>query len=108
MPSDHSPDRPTLSQVRPAEAAPRAVEDRLRDLSTDHRRFLPTAMASVFGYAGAAAAWALYHLSALATNLAYYGRFSAATGTAPGDTLGWWSILIPVVGCLIVGLMARF
>ena len=33
MPSAAPPDRPTLSQVRPAEAAQRAVEDRLRGCS---------------------------------------------------------------------------
>jgi chloride channel protein, CIC family len=108
MPSDPSPDRPARPKVRPAEIAQRAVEDRLRDFSTDRRLFLLMAMAAVVGCAGAASAWALYHLISLATNIAYYGRFSTAQGASPGDTLGWWSVLIPVAGCLIVGLMARF
>ena len=108
MPSDASPDRPTRSTARPAVAAQRAVEDRLRDFSTDRRLFLLMAMAVVVGAAGAGAAWALYHLISLATNLAYYGRFSAAQASPPGHGLGWVSVLIPVVGCLIIGLMARF
>jgi H+/Cl- antiporter ClcA/CBS domain-containing protein len=108
MPSDPSPEHPARSRVRPAQTAQRAVEDRLRDFSTDRRLFLLMAMAAVVGCAGAASAWALYHLISLATNIAYYGRFSTAPGASPGDTLGWWSILIPVAGCLIVGLMARF
>ena len=108
MPSDASPDRPTRSTARPAATAQRAVEDRLRDFSTDRRLFLLMGMAVVVGAAGAAAAWALYHLISLATNIAYYGRFSAAPASPPGHALGWLSVLIPVAGCLIIGLMARF
>ena len=49
------------------------------------------------------------HLIALATNLAYYGRFSARNGARSSAT-GWdWPrALVPVAGCLIVGLMARY
>jgi H+/Cl- antiporter ClcA len=108
MPSDASPDATTRSKVRPAADAQRAVEDRLRDFSTDRRLLLLMAMAVVVGGAGAVAAWALYHLISLATNIAYFGRFSAAPASPPGHALGWWSVLIPVAGCLIVGLMARF
>jgi H+/Cl- antiporter ClcA/CBS domain-containing protein len=108
MSSDASPDRSTRTNVRPADAAQRAVEDRLRDFSTDRRILLLMAMAIVVGCAGAAAAWALYHLISLATNIAYFGRFSAAPASPPGHALGWWSVLVPVVGCLIIGLMARF
>jgi H+/Cl- antiporter ClcA len=108
MPSDTSPDTTTRSKVRPADDAQRAVEDRLRDFSTDRRLLLLMLMAVVVGCAGAAAAWALYHLISLATNIAYYGRFSAAPSSPPGHALGWWSVLIPVAGCLAIGLMARF
>ncbi len=82
--------------------------DRLRDFSTDHRLFLLVAMALVVGTAGAAAAWALLHLINLATNLAYYGRLSAAPTSIAGNALGAWSALVPVAGCLIIGLMARY
>jgi len=108
MPSDASPDHSVRSLAGPAEAVQRAVEDRLRDFSTDRRILLLMAMAVVVGCAGALAAWALYHLISLATNIAYYGHFSAAQASPPGHALGWWSVLIPVVGCLIIGFMARF
>ena len=65
-------------------------------------------MALVVGTAGAGAAWALLHLIYLATNLAYYGRLSVAPASIAGNTLGAWSILVPVAGCLIIGVMARF
>ncbi|HUZ75174.1 MAG TPA: chloride channel protein [Stellaceae bacterium] len=79
----------------------------MRDFSTDRRLLLLAAMALVVGTAGAAAAWALLRLIYLATNLAYYGQISAAPA-APGNTFGLASALVPVAGCLIVGLMARF
>jgi H+/Cl- antiporter ClcA/CBS domain-containing protein len=108
MPSDVSPDRSIRSKVSPADTAQRAVEDRLRDFSTDRRLLLLMAMALVVGSAGAVAAWALYHLISFATNIAYYGRFSAVPASPPGHSLGWASVVIPVAGCLIIGLMARF
>ncbi len=82
--------------------------DRLRDFTTDRRLLLLAAMALVVGTAGAAAAWALLHLIYLATNLAYHGRFSDAPAIISDTALGPASVLIPVAGCLIVGLMARF
>ncbi len=85
-----------------------AAPDRLRDFSADRRLLLLGAMAPVVGTAGAAAAWALLHLINLATNLAYHARFSAAPATIAGNHLGPWAVLIPVGGCLIIGVMARY
>jgi chloride channel protein, CIC family len=87
---------------------PQPVGDRLRDFTADRRLLLLTAMALVVGTAGAAAAWALLHLINLATNLAYYGRISAAPVSIAGNTLGLWSAMVPVVGCFMIGLMARY
>ncbi|TAL01520.1 MAG: chloride channel protein, partial [Rhodospirillaceae bacterium] len=84
------------------------AHDRLRDFSTDRRLFFLIAMALVVGTAGAAAAWALLHLINLATNLAYYGRFSVEPVSIIGSRLGFLAVLVPVAGCLIIGLMARF
>jgi H+/Cl- antiporter ClcA/CBS domain-containing protein len=84
------------------------VVDRLRDFSTDKRLFLLAAMALIVGTAGAGAAWVLSHLINLATNLAYYGRLSAAPATIGGNALGLFAVLVPIAGCLIVGLMARY
>ncbi len=66
------------------------------------------AMALVVGTAGALAAWALLHLIYLTINLAYHGRVSVAPADAGGALLGPWSVLVPMAGCLIVGLMARY
>jgi CIC family chloride channel protein len=86
----------------------RLQAETLRDFSADRRLLMLAAMALFVGSAGAGAAWTLTRLIALATNLAYYGRFSAAPVTITGNTLGVWSVLVPVAGCLIIGLMARF
>ena len=44
----------------------------------------------------------------LFTNIFYFQQFSF-TERAPGEnTLGWWAVLIPVIGGLIVGAMARW
>ena len=45
---------------------------------------------------------------ALVTELAYHGRLSAAPALPTLERWGPWSILIPVVGALAVGLIARF
>ncbi len=82
--------------------------DHLRDFSADRRPLVLSVMALVVGSAGAAAAWMLLHLINLATNIAYNGRFSVAPGGIAEHALGPWSVLIPVAGCLIIGLMARF
>ncbi|HLH12731.1 MAG TPA: chloride channel protein [Methylovirgula sp.] len=87
--------------------APSAI-DRLRDFTTD-RRLLPMGlMALVVGTVGAGAAWALLRLISLVTNLAYYGRLSAAPVSITDHPLGLAAVFIPMAGCLLIGLMARF
>jgi chloride channel protein, CIC family len=82
--------------------------DGLRDFSADHRLITLAAMALVVGTGGAVAAWALLHLINLVTNIAYFGKFSYATASIAANTLGADGVLIPIAGCLIIGLMARF
>jgi H+/Cl- antiporter ClcA len=82
--------------------------DQLRDFTTDRRLLILMAMALVVGTAGAVAAWGLSHLIYLATNLAYFGRFSDAPVSIVDNALGPAAALVPVIGCLIIGLMARY
>lgn len=83
-------------------------KDTLRDFTTDRRLLVLSGMALATGVFGAAAAWALLKLIALFTNLAYFHVFSAAPFHLATARLGPISILVPVVGGLIVGLMARY
>jgi chloride channel protein, CIC family len=66
------------------------------------------ALAIVVGSAGAGAAWVLSRLINLVTNLAYFGTLSAAPSNVADNTLGLAAALIPVAGCLVIGLMARY
>jgi H+/Cl- antiporter ClcA/CBS domain-containing protein len=75
------------------------------------RRVLQLCGISVgLGFAAALVAQALVALIALITNLAFFGRFSLedAVPAAAVARLGLWVIPIPVVGGLIVGIMARY
>jgi H+/Cl- antiporter ClcA/CBS domain-containing protein len=68
---------------------------------------LLAAMATVAGTGGAFSAWALLKLIAFATNVLWYGKLSFAAA-AIADR-GWLLLLlVPVIGGLIIGLMARF
>jgi len=82
--------------------------EELRDFTADRRVLILVAMAAFIGTAGAAAAWVLLRLIDLATNLAYFGRLSAAHVAIADNRLGWYAVLVPMAGCLIIGLMARF
>ncbi|MBU6296649.1 MAG: chloride channel protein [Alphaproteobacteria bacterium] len=82
--------------------------DRLGDFTADYRLLALTAMAMATGAMGASAAWALLKLIAVLTNLAYFGRLSDTTVYLSGHHLQAWTITVPVIGSIIIGLMARY
>src|SRR6185437_5215346 len=84
------------------------VHDTLRDFTADRRLLILSAMAIATGSFGAGAAWVLLKLIALVTNFCYFHVYSTATSYLSQAKLGPGSILIPVIGGLIVGLMARY
>lgn len=84
------------------------VSEQLRDYSLDVRVLYVSVLAAGLGAVSSVLAWALLELIALATNLFYYHRFSFAEIEPAGHHLGWWAVFVPVVGGLIVGLIARF
>ena len=84
------------------------VEDELADFSTNRRVLLLSAMALVIGAIGALVAYALIWLIAAITNLAFYQRWSAVPAVPQGNHLGFWVVLVPMAGALVIGLMARF
>jgi CIC family chloride channel protein len=81
---------------------------RLRDTSATPRLAYIAALSALVGCLSAGAAWVLVRLIGLTTNLVWYGRLSARLVVPDPRHLGWWSILIPAGGGLVVGLMARF
>ncbi|HEV2594073.1 MAG TPA: chloride channel protein [Sphingomicrobium sp.] len=80
---------------------------RLADYSADYRMLILAAMATVAGSGGAFSAWALLKLIAFATNLFWYAKpsFGGAGIVNRGPLL---VLIIPILGAVIVGLMARF
>ncbi|EQA99028.1 chloride channel protein [Sphingobium baderi LL03] len=87
----------------------RAIEThRLADHSADRRMALLAMMALVVGTGGAMGAWILVKLIAIATNLFWFGRLSADTVAIIDASVGFMVVFIPIIGSLIVGLMARF
>jgi H+/Cl- antiporter ClcA/CBS domain-containing protein len=81
---------------------------KLADHSADWRMLLLACAALVVGTGGALGAWVLLKLIAVATNLFWFGRLSAAPADIADNALGLGVLLVPVAGSLIIGLMARF
>ncbi len=81
----------------------------LGDFTVTPRVLLITGLALPVGALAAGAAWVLLRMIALVTNLVFYGH-TGGEMQAPGAVAHpWWLILFaPVVGGLVVGLMARY
>ena len=80
----------------------------LGDFNADGRLLLLAGMAVIVGTAGAFAALALVKLIALASNLAWFGRFDTASIPIGHAMRTPWMALIPAAGGLAIGLMARY
>src|SRR4051812_26863668 len=72
------------------------------------RVLLITALAIALGIGAGFIARLLVALIAVVTNAAFYGRWSTDTISPAGHHLGLWVIAVPVIGGLIVGVMARW
>jgi H+/Cl- antiporter ClcA len=82
--------------------------DALGDFTATRRLIAVSALAAGLGLVGALLAKGLLALIALSTNLFYFGRFSTADVTPADANLGWMMLAIPVIGGLIIGVMARY
>ncbi|HEU5375022.1 MAG TPA: chloride channel protein [Ktedonobacteraceae bacterium] len=80
----------------------------LGDFTTTPRVVLLSLFAIVIGTIGAFVALALLRLIGLFTNLFFFQRWSTDLVSPAGNHLGIFEILVPVVGALIIGLMARY
>ena len=81
----------------------------LRDFTVDRRVWLLSAVALLIGAGGAALAVLLLRAIALATNVFYYHRLSLAMVGPAGSTLSPWIMpLVPIIGGLLVGLVAHY
>jgi chloride channel protein, CIC family len=81
---------------------------RLGDFSADTRILLLTVMAALVGAVSALVAYALVWLISAITNLAYYQRLSAEPVSPAHHHLGALAVIVPMLGGLVIGLMARY
>ncbi|MEX3823182.1 chloride channel protein [Paraburkholderia sp. BR14262] len=79
-----------------------------RDFSANARLPGISALAAVIGALATLAAFVLLSLIHWFTNLFFFGQFSFGDRSPALNTLGPWVIVVPVIGGLIVGMMARF
>ncbi|AEK61668.1 chloride channel protein [Collimonas fungivorans] len=79
-----------------------------RDFASDTRLLRISLIAVLIGGFGTLAAYTLLNLIRLFTNLFFYQTLSFANRSPADHHLGAWVIVLPVVGGLVVGLIARF
>jgi len=76
---------------------------------TTTARVIPISLLAVgIGILATYVAWALLRLIGFFTNLFYYGRTGTALVSPAGNHLGWFAVLVPVAGGLIIGFMAYY
>jgi H+/Cl- antiporter ClcA len=80
----------------------------LSDFTVTPRVFYLSFLSIVVGCAGALMAVLLTKMIGFFTNLFMHHRLSFAFVEAYPNQLGWWIIVVPVVGGLLIGLMARY
>jgi H+/Cl- antiporter ClcA len=80
----------------------------LGDFTATPRTLWVSALAIPIGIISSYVAVALLRLIGLFTNLFYFHRWRTDLVSPAGNQLGWWSVLVPVAGALIIGLMARY
>ncbi len=111
---DPPPERVTHSAsggvpVAPSlEPAITAVGIPWRPQENQHRLLVISALSIGIAFAAAACAEVLVALINVVTNLAFFGQFSLSFRSPATHHLGLLVILIPVIGGLVVGVMARY
>ena len=110
-----SPDPERLDQRLPGDSiggadlrSDRDGERHLADFTVDRSVLKLVALALVVGALSAGVALALLALIGFFTHLAYYGDLGWRLVPPSLHRFGAWTVAIPVVGGLVVGLMARF
>ncbi len=82
--------------------------ERQRQPSANFRMLLVSILAAIIGIGAGFIAYLLYNLIAFFTNVFFYQRFAFDFVSPDQNRLGLWVIIVPVIGGLIVGLMAKY
>src|SRR5579863_3574197 len=87
---------------------PKEEEGRLGDFTTTPRMILISVFTIGIGAISAFIALILLSLIGLFTNLFFYGRWNFALVSPANNKLGLFEIFIPIIGALVIGVMARY
>ncbi len=87
---------------------PPAALKELGDFTTTLRVIPISLLAILIGIVSTYVAYWLLKLIGLFTNLFYFGRWSTGLISPAGNHLGWWAVLVPVAGALVIGFLARY
>ena len=98
----------TVASFATKEADPSLGAGRLGDFTATARVIPLCVLAIAIGALSAYVALALLKLIGLFTNLFYFHRLATDLVRPAEAALGWGAIFIPIVGALLIGLMARF
>jgi chloride channel protein, CIC family len=81
---------------------------KLRDFTITPRTIIISMLALGIGIISACVALILLRLIGLFTNLFFYQRWDTALSSPAGNKLGIFEVLVPVIGALVIGFMARY
>lgn len=84
------------------------ITQQLGDFTTTWRVLLLSLIAICIGIVSTFVALALLRLIGLFTNLFFYQRWDTSLVSPAGNKLGIFEIAVPVLGALVIGLMARY
>jgi chloride channel protein, CIC family len=81
---------------------------KLGDFTTTPRMLFISGLALIIGIVSAFVALILLKLIGLFTNLFFYQRWSTTLSSPAGNHLGLAVVIVPIIGALIIGFMARY
>src|SRR5216117_638272 len=91
-----------------AASRPRDIAEELADFTATPRLLTIGAFAIVIGIISTYVALALLGLIGFFTNLFFFQRLSTTPATPAAHSLGPFVVVVPIVGALIIGVMARY
>ncbi|MBV6394486.1 MAG: Voltage-gated ClC-type chloride channel ClcB [Anaerolineales bacterium] len=74
----------------------------------DFRLLVVAGLAALIGVLAGFLAYGLYTLIAIITNLVYFQQFGLTIPSLSENPLGAWVLIVPALGALIVGVMAKY
>ena len=84
------------------------MNEELGDFTADSRTVVISSIAIGLGALSTVLALVLLKLIELFTNIFFFGTFDLVHRTPAEHHLGWFVVIVPVIGALIIGFMARY